>query len=127
MKYISNLVDDYYNAITIERNDEARDHDSTLARQAIMVSLLSVANMTEVGNEFKKDHTTVLYARKKHEKNMRNLDYIALYELANTCVNSVIGKIDTEVFSNRNKAKEFIFALVQENNYLRSELSKQIV
>lgn len=127
MKYISNLVDDYYKEIDINRNDDARDHDSTLSRQAIMVALLSVANMTEVGNEFNKDHTTVLYARRKHEKNMRNLDYISLYELAQNCVNSVIGKIDTEVFSNRNKAKEFIFALVQENNYLRSELSKEIV
>lgn len=123
MSYIDNLITDYYNRINRERDDSARDHDSTLARQSIMVALNEVANMTEIGNEFSKDHTTVLYAKKKHNKNMRNLDYIELYETAQTTINVVVGKIDTEVFSNKNKAKEFIFALVRENNYLRSELS----
>lgn len=123
MSYIENLITDYYNRINRERDDSARDHDSTLARQSIMVALNEVANMTEIGNEFSKDHTTVLYAKKKHDKNMRNLDYIELYETAQTTINVVVGKIDTEVFSNKNKAKEFIFALVRENNYLRSELS----
>ena len=123
MSYINNLITDYYNRINRERDDSARDHDSTLARQSIMVALNEVANMTEIGNEFSKDHTTVLYAKKKHDKNMRNLDYIELYETAQTTINVVVGKIDTEIFSNKNKAKEFIFALVRENNYLRSELS----
>ena len=123
MSYIDNLITDYYNRINRERDDSARDHDSTLARQSLMVALNEVANMTEIGNEFSKDHTTVLYAKKKHDKNMRNLDYIELYETAQTTINVVVGKIDTEVFSNKNKAKEFIFALVRENNYLRSELS----
>jgi chromosomal replication initiation ATPase DnaA len=124
MSYINNLITDYYNRINRDRDDSARDHDSTLARQSIMVALNEVANMTEIGNEFSKDHTTVLYAKKKHSKNMRNLDYIELYETAQTTINVVVGKIDTEIFSNKNKAKEFIFALVRENNYLRSELSK---
>jgi chromosomal replication initiation ATPase DnaA len=124
MSYINNLITDYYNRINRDRDDSARDHDSTLARQSIMVALNEVANMTEIGNEFSKDHTTVLYAKKKHTKNMRNLDYIELYETAQTTINVVVGKIDTEIFSNKNKAKEFIFALVRENNYLRSELSK---
>ena len=123
MSYINNLITDYYNRINRDRDDSARDHDSTLARQSIMVALNEVANMTEIGNEFSKDHTTVLYAKKKHSKNMRNLDYIELYETAQTTINVVVGKIDTEIFSNKNKAKEFIFALVRENNYLRSELS----
>ena len=82
MKYISNLVDDY-SAITIERNDEARDHDSTLARQAIMVALLNVANMTEVSNEFNKDHTGLVRTQETREEHAQP-DYIALYELANT-------------------------------------------
>jgi hypothetical protein len=79
--------------------------------------------MSEIGKEFSKDHTTVLYAKRKHERNMRNLDYIELYETAKETINVVVGKIDTEIFSDKNKAREFIFALVRENNYLRSELS----
>ena len=70
MSYIENLITDYYNRINRERDDSARDHDSTLARQSIMVALNEVANMTEIGNEFSKDHTTVLYAKKKHDKNL---------------------------------------------------------
>ena len=124
MNYLQTLITDYYKQIGLERDDSSREHSSTLARQAIMVALGSVANMTEIGNQFSKDHTTVLYAKRKHEKNMRNLDYIELHEIADRVVCNVIGRVDTEVFTNRNKAKEFIFALVQENNYLRSELSK---
>lgn len=124
MNYLQTLITDYYKQIGLERDDSSREHSSTLARQAIMVALGSVANMTEIGNQFSKDHTTVLYAKRKHEKNMRNLDYIELHEIADNVVCNVIGQVDTEVFTNRNKAKEFIFALVQENNYLRSELSK---
>lgn len=127
MNYLETLITDYYKEIGIERDDSSREHSSTLSRQAIMVALGDVANMTEIGIQFSKDHTTVLYAKRKHEKNMRNLDYIELFETAYRIVRDVVGQVDIEVFTNRNKAKEFIFALVQENNYLRSELSKQIV
>tara|TARA_R110000803_G_scaffold78377_5_gene143544 strand:+ start:151 stop:525 length:375 start_codon:yes stop_codon:yes gene_type:complete len=123
MSYIENLITDYYLRVNRQRDDFSRDHESTLSRQAIMVALNEVANMSEIGKEFSKDHTTVLYAKRKHERNMRNLDYIELYETAKETINVVVGKIDTEIFSDKNKAREFIFALVRENNYLRSELS----
>ena len=127
MNYLDDLIKDYYSRIGTTRDDSARDHQSTMARQAIMVALCSLSSMTEVGNKFNKDHTTVLYAKRKHDRNMRNLDYIDLFEIANAVITDVVGKVDDKVFTDRNKAKEFIFALVRENNYLRSELEREIV
>jgi len=127
MNYLDDLISDYYERVGIERNDSARDHQSTMARQAIMVSLCTLSSMTAIGNKFGKDHTTILYAKRKHDRNMRNLDYIDLYNTATEVVEDLVGKVDNDVFSDTNKAKEFIFALVRENNYLRSELHREIV
>jgi len=127
MDYLKNLIKDYYEEINISRNDSDRNQTSTLPRYAIMVALCRIANMTEIGQQFNKDHTTVIYAKKKHSKNLRNLDYIMYFNTAEALVSDVLIKIDEGVFSSRNKARDFIFALVRENNYLRSKLESKTV
>lgn len=127
MSYLDDLVKDYYKRVGVTRDDSARDKESTMARQAIMVALCDLSSMTEIGKKFSKDHTTVLYAKKKHDRNMRNLDYIDLFDTAQAVITDVVGKVEDGVFTNKNKAKDFIFALVRENNYLRSELQREFV
>ena len=90
---IDSLVNLYYKRIGVEKTNKGREHKDYKPRAALMVALSEISTATSVARYFGRRHCSVLYAKKRHETNMKFWDgYADLYFVAK----SVMGNTKQE-------------------------------
>lgn len=101
---IDKIVDDYYKRGGFERGD-TRETEAVQARAAIACALCERFRIIDVARSIEKDHSTVIYYRKKHQDNLKFWPgYAFMYALATDVMEKTPFIRETNKRTNMNSA-----------------------